>query len=96
MHNISYDGLHKSKGTNAAALMSQLDRKIQRQADTNTYMQSHNFKVSLEHSKVRPRHGRNGNFRTGSHPSLSLVCNGGRQISELFCNVKRKCVLAVF
>lgn len=36
------------------------------------------------------------NFRTGSHPaSLLSVLNRGRQISEFFCNVKRKCVLAV-
>ena len=29
-----YEGLHESKGTKAAALMSQLVRKIQRQADS--------------------------------------------------------------
>jgi hypothetical protein len=41
--------------------------------------------------------GRNRNFRTGSHTaSLSSVLNRGRKISEFICNVKRKCVLAVF
>jgi hypothetical protein len=48
------------------------------------------FKISLGHSKVRPRCGRNGNF------SLSPVLNKGRQISEVFCNVKKKnvCLLS--
>jgi hypothetical protein len=52
------------------------------------------FKV--KHSKVRPRCGRNNNFRTGSHPaSLASMYNRSRQISEFFCTVKRKRVLGV-
>jgi hypothetical protein len=55
------------------------------------------FRASLGSSMVRPRCGRNANFRTGSHSaSLSSVLNIGRQITEFICNVKRKCMLSVF
>jgi hypothetical protein len=41
--------------------------------------------------EVRPRCGRNGSFRSGSHPaSLLFVLQKGRHISELFYNVKKK------
>jgi hypothetical protein len=53
------------------------------------------FKINLGHRESRPRCGRNGNFRTGSHTgSLLFMLNRGRQISEFFCNVKSKCALA--
>jgi hypothetical protein len=32
--NMNYEGLHKSKGTKAGALISQLVRKVERQADS--------------------------------------------------------------
>jgi hypothetical protein len=49
------------------------------------------FRVSLGQSKVRPRCGRHGNFSMKPHPaSFGAVFNRGRQISEFFCNVKRK------
>jgi hypothetical protein len=55
------------------------------------------FKVGLEQSKVRTTSGKNDNFRVGPHSDgLSSVLKGGRQISEFFCNVKKKksvCVL---
>jgi hypothetical protein len=44
---MNYEGLHESKGTKAAAVISQLVRKIQRQAIPE-------FKVSTRHSKSRP------------------------------------------
>ena len=54
------------------------------------------FTVSLGKIMVRPKCDRNGNFRTGSHrSSLSSKLNRHRQIAELFCNAKRKCMLAV-
>jgi hypothetical protein len=52
------------------------------------------FRVSLGHNKVRPRYGRNGNFRSGSHPnSLVSVLNRGRGI--LLQCLKKKSVLAL-
>jgi hypothetical protein len=56
--------------------MSQLVKKIQRQADTNA---GRFLSSGLGRSKVRSRYGRNVNFRTGSHPaSLS-----GRSLNSL-------------
>jgi hypothetical protein len=52
-------------------------------------MQNPEFKVSLGQREARPRCGRNGYFRAGSHPtSLLSVLHKGRQIFEFFCNVK--------
>jgi hypothetical protein len=46
--------------------------------------------------EVKPGCGRNGNFRTGSYPAtVAPMLYRGKQISEFFCNVKRKPVLAV-
>ena len=55
--------------------------------------------VRLGHSKTTPRWGKNGNFRTRNFRShlanLPSQLKRGRQISEFFCNVKRKYVLPV-
>ena len=86
---MKYEGLLECKGKKAATLMNQFVRKIQSR-------QISEFKISLGHSKVRPRCGRNGNFRTEPLlAGLSSVLNRGRQNSEFFCCVKRKCMLAV-
>ena len=57
------------------------------------------LKVRLGQSKTSPRWGRNGNFRTRNFRShlanLPSQLERGRQISEFFCNVKRKYVLPV-
>ena len=58
---MNYEGLHESKGTKAAALGASLSERYKgRQIE---------FKVSLGHIKVRPRCGRNGNFREETHPT---------------------------
>ena len=47
-------------------------------------------RVDLGQSKVRPRCGRNGYFRTGFYlASILSVLNRGTQISDFFCIVKR-------
>jgi hypothetical protein len=57
---MNYEKLHESQGTKTARLcMRQHARKIQRK-------QTPEFKISLEQREVRPRCGRNGNFRAGS------------------------------
>jgi hypothetical protein len=53
------------------------------------------LKVSLEHRKYRPRCGRNGNFRTESHPASLSVLNRITQIYDFFFNFKRKFMLVV-
>jgi hypothetical protein len=75
--------------------MSKLVRKIKGRKIQSRQIPK--FKVSLGHSKVRPRCGRNVNFKTGSQPaSLFSVLNRDRKkTSKFFCNIKRKCVLAV-
>jgi hypothetical protein len=46
--------------------------------------------------RFRLRCARNGNLRVGSHPViLSSVLNKSKHISEFFCNVKKKDVLAI-
>ena len=63
------------------------------------------FRVSLGHREFRPRSrprprpkcGRNGNFRAESYPNILLsMLYKGWQISELFCNVKKKCACCLF
>ena len=76
-----YEGLHESKGTKAAALTSQFARKIQRQVDINA---GRFLSLRSAWDTVSPGPG-----------VLSTVLNRIRQISEFFCSVKRKCVLAV-
>ena len=72
-------------------LTCQKDTKAGRYKDR----QISEFKGSLEHTESRSRHGGNGNFRTGSHLLPYHLINKGRQISELFCNVKRNvCLLS--
>jgi hypothetical protein len=63
-----YERLHKSKGTKAGALMSQLIRKIQRQADRHKGKQggNDNFRAGFHPA------------------SFSSVLNRSRQISEFF------------
>ena len=85
-----------------AATLSQPVRKMQKACQSERYKDRQattnagRFLSSRSPRVQRPRYGRNGNFRTGSHPtSLLSVLNRGRQISEFFGNVKRKCVLAV-
>lgn len=70
-------------------LTCQKDTKAGRYKDR----QISEFKGSLEHTESRSRHGGNGNFRTGSHLLPYHLINKGRQISELFCNVKRNACL---
>lgn len=57
------------------------------------------FQVNLEQiEEVRPRCGRNGSFRSGSHlTSLLFMLKKGRPISEFFYNVKKKnvCLLSL-
>jgi hypothetical protein len=72
--------------------MSQLHYEPASQKDVKTdrykCRQILEFGVSLE---TRSRCDRNGNFRTGSHlASLLSVFHRGKQIFELFCNVKTK------
>jgi hypothetical protein len=55
---MNYEGLHESKGAKATALRASLSERYKGR-------QIPEFKVNLGHSKVRPRCGRNGNFRTG-------------------------------
>ena len=83
-------GLHKSKGTKTSTLWASLSERYKDR-------QTPEFQLSLGHSEVRPRGGGNGHFRAGSHrTSFSFMLNKGRQISEFFCNVKKKkCMLAV-
>jgi hypothetical protein len=51
------------------------------------------FRINQGQNKAMSKCGRNGNFRTRSHPgTLESVFNRSKQISECFCNVKRKCV----
>jgi hypothetical protein len=51
--------------------------------------------LSWDRAQLGPWGGRNGHFRAGFHlASLLPVLTRGRQISEFFCNVKRKKVLA--
>ena len=58
------------------------------------------FKDSLGQREFgsRPRCCRNDNIRVRSHPaSLLSVLNSGRQISEFFCNIKKKmCLLSLW
>ena len=43
------------------------------------------LRICLGQRRIRPRCGRNDNFKTGSHPaSLSSVLNRGRQGSEFY------------
>jgi hypothetical protein len=96
-----YEALHKSnnnKKIKAAALMSQLVRKIQRQADTKAGRykgrQIPEFKVSLVHCESRPMCSRNSKIRAGFHQLVfSSVLNQGRKIFEFFCNVKENVCL---
>ena len=47
--------------------------------------------------RSRPKCGRNGNFRAESYPNILLsMLYKGWQISELFCNVKKKCACCLF
>ena len=70
-----HKGLHRSKRTEAATL-SQLVRKIQRQADTNA---------------GRFLSSRSAWDRANLGPGVvEMVLNSGWQISEFFCNVKGK------
>ena len=82
-----YKGLHRSKGTEATT-MSQLVRKIQRQADTNAVR----FPSSMSAwDRTNLGQGVVEIVRMRSHPaSLLSLLNRSRQISEFFCNVKKK------
>jgi hypothetical protein len=84
-----YKILQEAKGTKAAALMSQLVRQIKGR-------QISEVKVSVGHTESRPGCSRHDHFKTGSHPAILLsMLNGGRNISEFFCNIKKKDVLAI-
>ena len=90
---MNYKWFPESKGTKAAAVMSQLVRKLRRLTDTKEIPE---YTDSLGYSKVRSRCGTNGNFRTGSNPTiLAFVLNKGIAIYEFFCNIKGKYILAV-
>lgn len=79
-----YKGLHSSEGTQAATYTVNhpaiyKDRQIPE------------FKVSLGQIELKFRQSQNGNSRVGPHPaSKPSVYNRGRQISELFCNAKKR------
>jgi hypothetical protein len=65
------------KGTKVATLSASLSERYQG-------WQIPEFKVSLRESEVRPRCGRNGNFKARK-----------KTFSEFFCKVKgKKCMLA--
>ena len=82
-----YEGLHRSKRTKACTNESLSERYKGRQIPE--------FKVSLgqREFRSRPRHGRNGNFRTGSHPAKFI-----KSASSLnsFTVLKQKCVCCPF
>ena len=83
------EGLHESKGTMSTALRSSLSERYKE--DRNKCRPIPELEVILGHIESGPRYGRNGNFRMGSHrTSLLSVLNKDRQISEFFCNVKKK------
>jgi hypothetical protein len=72
--------------------MSQLVRKIE--AGRYKSREILEFKFTLAHRESRLWCGRNGHFRIGSHlASLASVFNRGRQMSDFFCSVTRKCML---
>lgn len=76
---MNYERLHESIGTKSAIILSTSFSKRYKGR------QIPEFKVILEQSKVEPRCSTNGNFRAGSYPTS---CPKGRQITEVFCNVK--------
>jgi hypothetical protein len=103
-----YEGLHESKGIKEASLWARkiLRKEIKRFRDpwpqkilTRDFVYAYRvkwipeFRVSLGQNKVRPSRGENGNFRAGYYlTSLRSMLNIGRQISEFFCNAKKKIV----
>ena len=78
-----YEGLHGGERTEAAALYASLSERYKGK-------QIPEFKVSLGHSKFRPRamHSGYGNFKMGFHLVKLIDCAyKGRQVSEFICNV---------